>query len=155
MGASAVLVLFLLGSFYSPASASRGEELFLWKVADELKLEPKEEKRVRDLLKELSALKAGLVAESERLLATMKSEKDKRKFSTHIGRYRELQQKIAEISLKEVDGMKKLLGPERTAQYFVLKQELAQKVKTLITEKAEKAGLQVQKDLPPPRVIEE
>ena len=127
------------------------EELFIWKISDELRLSTKEEKSFTDLFRELSQKKMALGHSQDetitRLAATTK-DKERNQLLTD---YRQQMTEYNKIQTREFDEIKKLLGPERLAKYLSVKRELTNKVKTLLTEKSEKK----EADLPPPKVIEE
>lgn len=137
-----------------PRRAQRLEELFIWKLSDELKLSPAEEKRFSDLVRELNTQKA------ER---HQKMDDDLKKFQSAIGEkdraaafneYRKSLQSYQATSVDEIDRVKTLLGLERLAKYVEVKQDLASKVKSLLLDRSDKKE-EPAKPLPPPKIIEQ
>lgn len=131
-------------------SANKIEDLFLWKVSDELKLSTSEEKKFSELYKKLSKKKSDLAhAHSEMMTRLPKTEgKD---LKTLLANYRANLTESNKLPIEEFDGIKKLLGEERLAKYLQVKWDLNNKVKALLSEKTEKK----ESELPPPKVIEE
>ncbi len=151
-----LLATLLLGFSFAvqaqpKSEKSKIEELFIWKISDELKLSTKEEKSFSDLFRDLNQKKMILghsQDETINQLASVTKDKDRTRF---LGDYRKQMQEYDKIQVREFDEMKKLLGPERLAKYIAIKRDLTNKVKTLLTEKSEKK----ETELPPPKVIEE
>ena len=132
------------------SKSNKMEELFIWKISDELKLSTSEEKKFADLFKDLNKKKADLLRQQDEIInqlskASVKAQKDLLKS------YRRLLEDQNKLSTSEFDSMKKQLGDERLGKYFVVKRDLTNKVKLLLTDKSEKKDSQ----LPPPKVIEE
>jgi hypothetical protein len=127
------------------------EELFIWKISDELKLSPKEEKSFSDLFTELSKKKSEITHEQDDLLNKLAAAATDKERSHLLAEYRKQVLDANKIQLREFDELKKILGPERLGKYFHVKRDLTNKVKSLLTEKGEKK----ESDLPPPKVIEE
>lgn len=120
------------------------EEIFVWKVSDELKLTVPEEKKLSELLRELSLKKNALNRESQDLVAQLghvKATDDKARGKL-LEKYRRNLDSYQKLGLQEFDRIKKLLGAVRTARYLQIKQELTTRVKSLIaidkTDKNEK-----------------
>lgn len=128
------------------------EELLIWKMSDELKLSPVEEKKFTDVVRQLNQKKTELNQElqaSIEKLAKLKTAKEK---DDELARYRKTVQSFGRIGEEEFDKLKPLLGTERLAQYLVIKQDLANRIKTmLVNPENQKGG----KALPQPKLIEE
>lgn len=136
-----------------PVKKNQLEELFIWKLSDELKLSSLDEKKFADLIRILNKRK---VEESKNVDARMKefiAAKSDREREKNLSQLKAAYQKYNEIPIEEINSMKKLLGTQKLAQYFEIKQELSAKVKSLIIENEKKEA--DKKSLPTPRVIEE
>jgi len=153
-----VFLLLLPAVGLATASKNRVEELFIWKISDELKLSIPEEKKVSDLIRKLNEKKSKSgddIQENLKRLAEAKALKDKEKL---LAEQKRLLRSYNDLSLEEADQIQKILGVNKAAQYFVLKNELTNKLKTVLlspenskaTEKIEKA-----EKLAPPLIIEE
>ncbi len=140
-------------------SKNRVEELFIWKVSDELKLSVPEEKSFSILIKGLNQRRT-LVNENlqdiVKQLAESRTTKEKEKLL--LEQKRQLRN-YNELSLEEADRVQKLFGIDRAAQYFVIKSDLTNRLKTVLAspEKttAPTAPPAAPVKLGPPQVIEE
>lgn len=128
--------------------ASRLEELMLWKMSDELRLSPADEKAFGDIVRDLNRRKTSLTERLAADLDALKSAKDKER-APALTRYRKTLREAQDLPLEELDRMKKLLGEEKLVKYLDVKKDLADKVKALLLEKTESAPL------PPPKLIED
>ena len=132
-------------------SKNKIEELFIWKISDELRLSTKEEKNFTDLFRDLNQKKMDIGHHQDEMITRLSlatKEKDRNQL---LAEYRQQLAEYNKIQTREFDELKKLLGPERVAKYLFVKRELTNKVKTLLAEKSEKK----ESELPPPKVIEE
>ncbi len=127
------------------------EELFIWKISDELKLSIKEEKKFSDLFRDLNQKKMSLGQQQDEMISLMAIKTNDKERLKFLNQYRLQLVEYSKIQIREFDELKKILGPERFAKYLNVKRELTNKVKILLTEKSEKKN----SDLPPPKVIEE
>ncbi|PIS10277.1 MAG: hypothetical protein COT73_10400 [Bdellovibrio sp. CG10_big_fil_rev_8_21_14_0_10_47_8] len=149
-------ILFLLFSFHSwgvSDSKNRVEELFIWKISDELKLSVPEEKSFSQLVRSLGQKRARVNEELKdvvRKLSQSQSTADREKL---LVEQKKLFKKYNDLSLEEADRVQKILGIDRTAQYFVLKSDLTNRLKNIFTsgEKTSSAPT----TLAPPKVIEQ
>lgn len=128
--------------------ASRLEELMLWKMSDELRLSPTEEKAFGDAVRDLNRRKTSLTERLAADLDALKAAKAKERPAV-LTRYRKTLHEAQDLPLEEFDRMKKLLGEEKLVKYLDVKKDLADKVKALLLEKTESAPL------PPPKLIED
>ncbi len=148
------LLVFLLGSFATAEAAdsrNRVEELYIWKISDELKLSVPEEKSFSNLIRDLNARRTDINDQIQSLikkLALPTSAKEKEK---KLSEHRKLLKRYNELNLEEFDKILKMFGTEKASQYFVLKNELTSKVKNLLAS-PEKPTIE---KLDPPQVIEE
>ncbi len=131
---------------------NRVEELFIWKISDELKLSVPEEKSFSSLIRELNSRRSNLNDQLQKNLKKMSlpgSTKEKEKI---LNVQRKLIKIYNDLSIEELDKIQKLFGSQRTAEYLVMKNDLTSKVKNLLAS-PEKQPLEDK--LPPPQVIEE
>jgi DNA anti-recombination protein RmuC len=128
------------------------EELLIWKMSDELKLSSVEEKKFSEILKSLNDEKANLNQSLQQSVDAMTKASTAKAKEAELTRYRKLTQSYAKLSEQEIDRLKPLLGVDRMVQYLSIKQDLTNKIKTLLSnENGGKAG----KPLPSPKLIEE
>lgn len=119
------------------AKKSQIDDLFLWKVSDQLKLSLKKEKDLADLLKKYSSLKIKINEQIEDTIEALGKKNDDKNYALRLKEYRRFLKNFNDLSLKELDDLQKLLGTKDLAQYLVIKQEFANKVKNiLLQEKA-------------------
>ncbi len=157
---SIFLLLLLTISSHLVASASEVdlkkshlEDIFIWKMSDELRLTAQQERQFTEINKLLNKKKSELnrkIQESIQKLTANDSDMLLRK-------HKKLIQEYNEIAITEFDSIKKLLGNEKFVSYLKIKNELTTKIKSiLIGDKAppEKDDRKL-KQLPPPKVIVE
>ena len=139
--------LFLGGEAYgqtaaqSPAQSgaqnnnrNRIEELFIWKVSDELKLSVSEERVFSTLVREINKKRMDINTDIHNTLKTMENCKlVKTPCEQEISDYRKQVQKYNDMTLEEIDRVKKALGAEKSVRYFVLKNDLTVKLKEMLT----------------------
>jgi hypothetical protein len=164
-----ILVLSVFTSLSTHAEESRPpnhkfEDLFIWKVSDELKLSVPEEKSFSDLIRSLNQKKASLSDQIQDTLkkiaaggtapemATGKSSVHKKSMDKILNEYRSELKALNNLNVEEIDQVKKILGSEKAAQYLVLKNDLANQLRSkLLNSDADKSKT----DLPTPKIIEE
>lgn len=138
---------------------NRVEELFIWKLSEDLKLSVSEEKAFSDLVRELNKkrqqVNADLAASVEAMAAA--SVKDRPKL---LIRYKTLLKQYSDVSLEEIQRMEKILGAEKASVYLVKKAELTNKLKTLLGADVGDSKIATDKtdkkvELPAPKIIEE
>lgn len=125
----------ILYSFLSIASnkAKQVEDLFIWKMSDELKLSAKEEKSFSMIIRQLNKEKHDLTSQMDQLTIELKEQKDLKKNQQILKKYKVSLQKYGLTSIQEIEKIEKLLGSERTAKYIVLKNEFTTKLKQLLS----------------------
>lgn len=112
---------------------SKLEQLFLWKISEELKLSIKEEKLLGDIVQELNRRRQDLSDKIQEQIKNMSLRKDDQKYiETALGQYKNLLKQQADINLEEIERIKKALGSTKASQYLVVKSELSLKVKGLL-----------------------
>lgn len=127
------------------------EDIFIWRMSDELKLTADEEKKFTTIHKDLNRRKSELNKDIQESTQTLSEPSESK-----VKQLRQAIKNYNQISLDEFDAMKKLLGLKRFASYLQIKSELTSKVKQLLSgeknsEKDKKDGSNAQ--LPPPQVI--
>lgn len=147
---------FLAAAETSPAEASQKtklqlEDLLIWKISDELKLTPDQEKKVSEIIKTINKKKTENNSEIESLTKqVIKSEDEKSKNKAFSDLKKKLQQHGA-LASEELELIKGAVGIKKLGQYLEVKNDISEKVKSLIMPSDKKGG----KKLPPPKVIEE
>ncbi|MFN3454441.1 MAG: hypothetical protein ACK41T_05720 [Pseudobdellovibrio sp.] len=136
------------------------EDIFIWKMSDELKLTAKEEKKFSDIHKSLNKKKMQLQSDLQKYSYALKTNPNigKNEIELTIKKYRSTLSQLNNISLQEVDKMKNLLGANKFLQYLAIKQDITLKLKSLVIGQNDEQEKQKEKSkisLPPPKVIEE
>lgn len=137
---------------YAVEKRNQLEELLIWKMSDELKLNSIEEKKFTEILKGLNTKKAELNRSLQDSIEKMKMVDAKAKGGELI-RYRKSLAHYNRLSEEEFDRLHSLLGIERMVQYLVIKQDLTNRIKSMLVNP--EAGRRARPNLPPPKVIEE
>lgn len=129
------------------------EDIFIWKVSDELKLTATEEKKFAEIHRELNKQKMQLAARLQNLSFESKSDQTltKSKASSIIKDYKKTLIAYNNLSLQELDKMKSLLGDKKFLEYLSIKQDITLKLKSLVLEESKAKPVK----LPPPQIIEE
>lgn len=120
----------------APATSKEGsrlEELFIWKVSEELKLPPKQEQAFADTIRDLNEKRRlaneGL-SEAIRQLSRASSRAERRKA---LARHRAALRTYHDVQMEELDRLQRLLGDESLARYLVVKSDLSEKLKALLS----------------------
>lgn len=149
------LLIFFLVSIEVFAQANkpknRLEELFLWKIADELSLTIPEERAFGDLFRKQSEQKLILNNDIQETLKHMSDAKTKPEKEKLLSSYRKLLKRYQDLNLDEVDQVSKIFGTEKATKYFALKNDLNNQLKNLI---ATPNAIDKPKAMEPPKVIE-
>lgn len=149
---SLLLIFSYTISYAAPAESderkSHLEDIFIWKMSDELKLTTKEEKKFTEIHKALNKKKADLNREIQDSIQRLNDNSTE----AELKKYRRLIQDYNQISLAEFDSIKTLLGDKKFVSYLKIKNELTSKVKSILIgdRTAEKKET---KKLPAPKVI--
>lgn len=126
------------------------EDIFIWRMSDELKLSAAEEKKFTEIHKDLNKKKSDLNKKIQEITQSLSHPDD-----TKIMHLRKVIQSYNQISIEEFDSMKRLLGLKKFAEYLQIKSELTSRVKSLLS--GEKTNGKDKKEeglkLPPPQVI--
>lgn len=145
------ILLFI--SFVSPIGEAgddkdrrRMEDLFIWKISEELDLSVNDEKWLTATLKSLGQEKTDLQRQLDGLAQSLKKQPEK------FSEYKSIQKKLQTLQVNELNQIEKKLGPKKAALYIYYRSELYKRVMQIIeTPEATKSA----KPLPPPKVIEE
>lgn len=129
------------------------EELFIWKISEELKLSAVDEKKFSEALKKLNLQKQVLSQELEELTAGLINAKTDPERKIKFKSYRKALLSYNTLAVTEVDQMQSIFGIQKLAKYMEIKMDLTNKVKSLLLN-ADKTQ-QEKKPLPSPQVIEE
>lgn len=100
------------------------EEFYIWKLSDEMKLSPTEEKKFAELVKSLNEKKSQLNEKMQNSIDKISKLTETKKRDTELVTYRKSLQEYNRISEEEFDKIKNLLGVDKTAQYLQIKQDL-------------------------------
>lgn len=134
------------------------EDIFIWKMSDELKLSVADEKKFSEIHKELNRKKSDLnkdIQASIDQLDVIKS-KPEAEINKHINTYKNLLKKYNQLSVEEAESMHKLLGSKKFLDYLQVKNEITNKVKSmLIGEKKDNRDEKPMNPLPPPKIIQQ
>ena len=157
-----VICVILSGILYlKPVSATeqvekqkrRLEDLFIWKISDELKLTIQEEKNVAELIRKTSELKNTNNSKMNELIKKFSLNQSKQS----LNEYKKLMTEYHQINLNEVESIEKAIGYEKTIRYILVKNDLTQKVKSILAtgEVTPATPSSAAKPLPQPKIIEE
>ena len=151
-----IIICFSICSFSSSNEAevkkTHLEDIFIWKMSDELKLTAQEERQFTDINKQLNRKKSEINRKIQSSVQSL-SEADS---DIALKKHKKLIQEYNDLSVSEFESIKKLLGTKKFISYLKLKNELNSKVKSiLIGEKSIDRDEHRSKVLPPPKVIVE
>ncbi len=130
------------------------EDIFIWKVSDELKLSAAEEKKFADIHRDLNKQKLQFATQLQKLSFQSKENPQlpQSQASNIIKNYKKTLIAYNDLSLQELDKMKALLGDKKFLDYLAIKQDINLKLKSLVLGEESKAK---PAKLPPPQIIEE
>ncbi len=112
---------------------SRLEELFLWKVSDTLELSTNEEEKFKQNFKQLTEKKTKVGQDMDRVMSEIEKQKDQKKLSQSLEDYNKSLASYNNVQMEEARSMRKILGDKRFAQYLILKRDLSQKLKNMLS----------------------
>lgn len=160
----AVTFLFAQFSF----AQNKVEQLFLWKISDELKLNVQEEKKLTSIVQTINQKKIRLTQQMEKQADLFVKASSNGERSMTYQAYERTLKEHNQLNLEELTTIKSLLGLERLAKYLFIKKDFTEKVKSLLVsqDKSEKdptapasheeeTPKKPMKVLPPPKIIEE
>lgn len=114
------------------------EQLFLWKMSEELKLSIKEEKLLSEIVQDLNKRRQDLAEKIQEQIKSMAHEKAPAQLEKSLAQYKKNLKLQSDLNTEEIDRVKKALGTEKAAQYLFVKSELSVKVKGLLLSPGEK-----------------
>lgn len=141
---------------------ARIEQLFKWKVSDELSLTPAEEEKFASITKASSEKRRQSSERMEQIVVILRQPKPTDKVDSLISEYQKLSRSAADFQAQELEDLKKLFGTDRLAKYLVLRADLNTKLKEFLSSSksaepaaSQPAGGSKTKGLPAPRIIED
>lgn len=144
--------LFVFSSAVGAVDArNKVEELFIWKISDELKLSVPDEKSLADLLRGLNQRRAKVNEDLQATIKKMAEARTPKEREKILAEHKKLLKVYADLSIEEVDRIQKMLGSEKATQYFVLKNDLTNRLKSMLAAPDKKPA----EKLGPPKIIEE
>ena len=155
IGAILILISIFSINAYSNNEAelkkSHLEDIFIWKISDQLKLTANEEKQFTDINKALNKKKSELNKKIQEAVQNLTAEHSE----TQLKAYKKLVQDYNQISISEFEDIKKLLGTKKFISYLKIKNELTTKLKSILVgdKLAENKRDANSKPLPPPKII--
>ena len=132
---SIFLYTLLLSANTDTTKKNQIEDIFIWKISDELQLSAKQEKEFGDIHRTLNKKKAELSEQIKSMQTDPKKATIKMSVfyqNKLIKKNRTLLMQLNQLSVDEFDSMKKLMGPEKFLEYLFLKQELNSKFKSMV-----------------------
>lgn len=149
------LVFIFYSSHVFSQSAQRLEDLFIWKVSDELKLSTIEEEEFASQLRALNNKRKKLNEEIEILLKEMGQVSLAPKEAALLKKLRDYERKIKQYSdtqIEEIRQVEKVLGARRASNYFSLKNDLVFKIRQSLSPQPRSISAP---KLAPPKVVVE
>lgn len=122
----------------SPSKKNQLEELFIWKLSDELRLTPEKESEFGQLIRKINQrkLEAGQkIEEMTKAFVVAKAKAEKEKSFKNL---RKAYVDYDQISIDELDQLKKIIGLDSVGTYLQVKQDLTAKVKNLLMQNEKK-----------------
>lgn len=155
---SILLSIFLIQPTFAQSAVTTKknsvEDIFIWKISDELKLSASEEKKFADIHRDLNKRKMQFAAQMQKL--SYESQENPKlsvkQASQIIKDYKKILIAYNNLSVEELEKMKALLGEKKFLDYLAIKQDINLKLKSLVLGEDSKAKTE---KLPPPQIIEE
>jgi hypothetical protein len=122
-------------AFSKPAlsdTSKKVEDLFIWKVSDELKLSTKQEQQFSKMIRDLGAQKAEISEKIQKNILALSLKKGKG-LRVALTDYKKSLKELNQINLREIELIEGQFGPEKAAQYIQLKQTLAEQIKSALS----------------------
>ncbi|HVK62366.1 MAG TPA: hypothetical protein VM432_12485 [Bdellovibrionales bacterium] len=125
----------------SPAAAAkeqskegtRLEELFIWKASEELRLPPEQEQKFADTIRALNSRRRKASESMEQAIQALSGVKTKQEAEKLTAAYKSNLREVHAVQIAELDQLKKIIGAEKLARYLVVKNEITEKLKSLMT----------------------
>jgi len=116
----------------------RLNRIFYWQIADELKLAPKAEKDLQIIIDDIQKLRNLALEERQKCLDELKNlEKNisSQNAEPILVRYQSALIKLAKLDTDEHERLKKLLGSESLAKFYLVRESVAEKVRAALRQK--------------------
>ena len=146
-----IFFLSLLSFSETEKQFKKFEDLFIWKISDELKLTPQEEAVVSEIIKSSNKKKTDSNIEIDSLNERLKAETTDAARKIVYAKLRSAHKVQLNITLEELEKLNKSIGLKKLGLYLEIKKDLADKIKSIWNQKEKKEGSL----LPPPKIIEE
>ena len=166
-----IFVVITLSSFWTQAQtptppstdrSGRVEEILVWKISEELKLAPQEEKKVSDLIRSLNAQKADKAQKIEDLQQKMSTGVSLSESNTLLHTSQKLLTEYNQISIEEIQKVQKILSAQQSVRYFAIKAGLSNKIRAILGYNTRSRGHseanpanEKNPSLPEPKIIED
>jgi hypothetical protein len=112
---------------------TRVEELFIWKASEELRLPPEQELKFAETVRELNARRRKATDTMDQTILSLANAKTKAEAEKLTANYKSELREVHAAQIAELDQLKKVLGAEKLARYLVVKNQITDKLKTLIS----------------------
>ena len=156
-----IIFIFIFStSLYAQKNSKNSiEDIFIWKVSDELQLTAQQEKQFSDTHKALNKKKFELTEVQQSLTQSLKKKSlTDNEIKKLLLSFRSNLNQLNEVTIQEYEQTKKILGHKKMAEYLVFKQELADKFKSLLADqklKTKDSENKKSSEMSAPSVIEE
>jgi len=111
----------------------RLEEVFIWKMSEELRLSVEIETTFAEAIRALNREKHSANSEVSMALVALEKSKSPKERDQALKRYERAWRSYGELPIREVSRMKPILGVEKLGQYLVAKSQMAERLKALST----------------------
>lgn len=111
----------------------RLEEVFIWKMSEELRLSVEIEATFAEAIRALNREKHSANSEVSQSLAALGKSKSPKDRDLALKRYERAWRNYGELPIREVSRMRPILGSEKLGQYLVAKSQMAERLKALST----------------------
>ena len=144
-----------------PPKKNQVEDIFIWKMSDELRLTAAEEKKFSEIHKSLNQKKVSLQSELATLSYELrkKPSMSKKEITLTVKKFKKTTQDYSQLSTLELSEMLNLLGERRFLEYIAIKQDISSKLKNLLVgedpNKSKSSVSSTVRSLSPPQIIEE
>jgi hypothetical protein len=111
----------------------RLEEVFIWKMSEELRLSVEIETTFAEAIRALNREKYSANSEVSMALVALEKSKSPKERDQALKRYERAWRTYGELPIREVSRMRPILGVEKLGQYLVAKSQMAERLKALST----------------------
>ncbi len=109
----------------------RLEEVFIWKMSEELRLSVEIETTFAEAIRALNREKSLANSEVSQSLFALEKSKSSKDRDLALKRYERAWRQYGELPIREVNRMRPILGVEKLGQYLVAKSQMAERLKAL------------------------